>query len=214
MSSFVSRLISQLVGRWDRTSQSGKAAAVSAPASSLLPRRAAMALLSASLLGFAVPAASAKGAMPEDILKGGLFISDSSFPTKWTSPQAFAAQVKKQHKNSLTYDKKTGKVQVYYAAFFAQPVNDIQVNFVIYDVTANPRVKKGSWEAFLGRKGERALFNSVELDKEDIEMNKKYMFAVEYKGKILASGQIIILGEKPKFSGKVDFNEEDTKKKE
>jgi xylose isomerase len=69
-------------------------------------------------------------------------------------------------------------------------------------------------EAFLGRKGERALFNSVELDKEDIEMNKKYMFAVEYKGKILASGQIIILGEKPKFSGKVDFNEEDTKKKE
>ena len=96
MSSFVSRLISQLVGRWDRTLQSRKAAAVSAPVSSLLPRRAAMALLSASLLGVAVPAASAKGTMPEDILKGGLFISDSSFPTKWTSPQAFAAQVKKQ----------------------------------------------------------------------------------------------------------------------
>ena len=64
MSSFVSRLISQLVGRWDRTSQLRKAAAVSAPASSLLPRRAAMALLSASLLGFAVPAASASSKNP------------------------------------------------------------------------------------------------------------------------------------------------------
>ena len=138
MSSFVSRLISQLVGRWDRTLQSRKAAAVSAPVSSLLPRRAAMALLSASLLGVAVPAASAKGTMPEDILKGGLFISDSSFPTKWTSPQAFAAQVKKQHKNSLTYDKKTGKVQVYYAAFFAHHLRSMTSKSTLLSTTSPP----------------------------------------------------------------------------
>ena len=66
MSSFVSRLISQLVGRWDRTSQSHKAAAVSAPASSLLPRRAAMALLSGD------------SKAPTDELLGALGLTDFS----------------------------------------------------------------------------------------------------------------------------------------
>ena len=34
---------------------------------------------------------------------------------------------------------------------------------------AASKAKKGAWEAFLGRKGERVLFNSVELDKEDLQ---------------------------------------------
>ena len=92
----------------------------------------------------------------------------------------------------------------------------MQVNFVIYDITsgANAKVKKGAWEAFLGRKGERAIFNSVELDKEDIEMNKKYLFAIESGRQIIAKGELTLRGEPPKYSGKVEFSEEDTKKKE
>lgn len=163
------------------------------------------------LLLAATPAAG-KGGMPEDILKGQLFISDAPFPSKWTSPAQYASKVKSSHKKSLFYDKKTGKLQVYYAAFFAEPVNDVQVNFVIYDITDPTRLKKGSWEAFMGRKGDRVLFNSVELDKEDIEMNKKYLFAVEYRRKIIAQGELILKGEGPKYSGKVDFSEEDVKK--
>lgn len=158
---------------------------------------------------------AAAGKTPEDILQGTMIISDSSLPTKWSSPAAYAAQLKKLHKSSLFYDKKTGKIQIYYAAFFAQPVNDVQVNFVIYDITngvAN-KLKKGAWEAFLGRKGERVLFNSVELDKEDVEMNKKYMFAIERGGKIIAKSEMTLRGEAPKYSGKVEFTEEETKNK-
>ena len=153
---------------------------------------------------------------PEDLLKGYLLVSDSSFPLKWTSPTEYASRLKKLHRSSLFYDKKTGKLTVYYAAFFAQPVNDVQVNFVIYDITNGPnaKVKKGAWEAFLGRKGERALFNSVEIDKEDIEMNKKYLFAIEFRRVIIAKGEVTLRGEAPKYSGKVDFSVEDTKKKE
>ena len=107
-------------------------------------------------------------------------------------------------------------MQVYYAAFFAQPVDDIQVNFVIYDITNGvaSKVRKNTSEAFMGRKGERVLFNSVELDQEDIEMNKKYMFTIERRGATLARGEIILRGEGPKYSGKVDFSDEETKKKE
>jgi len=169
-----------------------------------------------SLPGLSPQPAHAKGSAPEDILKGQLFISDSSFPTRWSSVGEFVSRVKKNNKTSLTYDKKTKKLQVYYAAFFAQPVDDYQVNFAIYDITNGMpnKVKKGSWEAFMGKKGERVLFNSVELDQEDIEMNKKYMFAIERRGSILAKGELILRGEAPKYSGKVDFTEEDTKKKE
>lgn len=189
-------------------------------------RRATLALLAclavgasageAMLPGLCPSLAHAKGSAPEDILKGQLFISDSSFPTRWSSVGDFVSRVKKNNKTSLTYDKKTKKLQVYYAAFFAQPVDDYQVNFAIYDITNGMpnKVKKGSWEAFMGKKGERVLFNSVELDQEDIEMNKKYMFAIERRGSILAKGELILRGEAPKYSGKVDFTEEDTKKKE
>lgn len=189
-------------------------------------RRAALALLAGLCVGAAAGSGTlgelgprlsyAKGGAPEDVLKGQLFISDSSFPTRWTSVGEFVSRVKKNHKSSLTYDKKTKKLQVYYAAFFAQPVDDVQVNFAIYDITNgfSSKVKKGSWEAFMGRKGERVLFNSVELDQEDIEMNKKYLFAIERRGSILAKGEIILRGEAPKYSGKVDFTEEETKKKE
>ncbi|HND09351.1 MAG TPA: hypothetical protein PKL17_16005 [Pseudomonadota bacterium] len=182
--------------------------------SASLSRRLALRVLALCLL--VLPGTLRAAAKPEDILKGQLIISDSSFPLKWTSAAEYASRLKKLHKSSLFYDKKTGKLTIYYAAFFAQPVNDVQVNFVIYDITngANAKAKKGAWEAFLGRKGERALFNSVELDKEDIEMNKKYLFAIESGRQIIAKGEITLRGELPKYSGKVEFSEEDTKKKE
>ena len=182
--------------------------------SASLSRRLVLRVLALCLL--VLPGTLRAAAKPEDILKGQLIISDSSFPLKWTSAAEYASRLKKLHKSSLFYDKKTGKLTIYYAAFFAQPVNDVQVNFVIYDITdgANAKAKKGAWEAFLGRKGERAIFNSVELDKEDIEMNKKYLFAIESRRVIIAKGEVTLRGEAPKYSGKVDFSEEDTKKKE
>lgn len=163
------------------------------------------------LLGSGVALA---GPTPEDLLKGQLIISDDKFPTSWTSPAAYAAKVKNMHKLALPYDKKTKKLQIYYAAFFKDPVPDVQVNFVIYDITdKGPKVKKGAWEAFLGRKGERALFNSIELDQEDIEPNKKYLFAIERRNVILASGVITLTAEKPKFSGKVEFSDDEARGK-
>src|SRR5581483_23150 len=115
-------------------------------------RAAVLCLLSTMAAGLgtgltAAPARAGKVA-PEDILKGQLIISDRKLPMNWSSAGAYASQLKGLNKTSLFYDKKTGKVQVYYAAFFAQPVNDIQVNFVIYDITNGPgnKFKKGSWE--------------------------------------------------------------------
>lgn len=158
-------------------------------------------------------AAWAARALPEDLLKGRMIISDRPLPTAWQSPGAYAAQLKGMNKTAVHYDKKTGKVTIHYAAFFAQPVNDVQVDFVIYDITGGGRIKKGSWEAFLGRRGERVIFNSVELDKEFQEMNRKYLFTIENRRKILAAGEVIVRGEGPHYSGKVEFSDEEAKQK-
>ncbi len=172
------------------------------------PLVAALALLAA-----AAGAASAKGTQPEDLLKGQILISDHGFPMHWSSVSSYVSTMKAQNKATVWYDKKTGKVKVYYAAFFAQPLNDVQVDLVIYDITNGARDKRGSWEQFMNR-GDRVLFNSIELDKEDFEMNKKYRFVLLNRGKPLASGEFILRGEGPHYSGKVTFSEDEAKQKD
>jgi hypothetical protein len=170
-------------------------------------------LLSALLLlgGFATALAK-KGPVPEDSLKGKIIISDKPLPTKWNSVSSYVAQLKGLNKSTLWYDKKSGKLTVQYAAFFAQPVSDIQVNLVLYDVTGGGRMQKVSTENFMQR-GDRVLFNAVVFDKEDIEGNKKYMMAIEDRHHIIASGTFTLREEGPHYSGKVSFTDDEIQEK-
>lgn len=174
-------------------------------------------ILGCALAGVLLAAPSAhakgKGPQPEDMLKGRVIISDAKFPMSWSSVGSYVAQLKGLNKGTLWYDKKTGKLTVQYAAFFAKPLNDVQVNLVIYDITNGARDRRGSWEQFMSR-GERVLFNQVTFDKEDFEMNKKYRLVIEDRGAALASGEFILRGEGPHYSGKVEFSDEETKKKD
>jgi hypothetical protein len=159
-------------------------------------------------LALTVPAA-AKGPSPEDMLKGKIIISDKPLPTHWSSVGGYVSTLKAMSKGTIWYDKKTGKVTVQYAAFFARPVDDVQVNLVLYDITNGAHQQKVSTENFMQR-GDRVLFNSVELDKEDIEGNKKYLMTIEDRRRIIASGTFILRIEGPHYSGKVTFTDEET----
>ena len=152
----------------------------------------------------------AKGAAPEDSLKGRIIITDKHIPTSWNSVSSYVSQLKGMSKGSMWYDKKSGKLTVQYAAFFAQPVNDVQVMLVLYDITAGAHQQKVSTEQFMTR-GDRVLFNSVVFDKEDIEGNKKYLMTIEDRRRVIASGTFILREEGPKYSGKVNFSDDDTK---
>src|SRR5437867_881313 len=127
-------------------------------------------LLFAILFATAVAAgASAKGQMPEDLLAGKIIISDQKFPMHWSSVGSYVSQLKHMNKGTLWYDKKTGKVKIEYAAFFSKPLDDVQCDLVIYDITNGSRDRRTSTENFM-RRGDRVLFNSVVFDKEDFEM--------------------------------------------
>src|SRR3954471_22164267 len=146
--------------------------------------------------------AMAKGPVPEDYLKGKIIISDHSFPMSWTSVSSYVAQIKNMGKGTIWYDKKTGKCTIQYAAFFAQPINDVQVMLNLIDITGGAHTQKVQTEQFM-EKGKRVLFNSVVFDKEDIEGNKKYMVTITDRGRIVASGTFILREEGPHYSGKV-----------
>jgi hypothetical protein len=154
--------------------------------------------------------AFAKGPVPEDYLKGRVIISDHAFPMSWTSVSSYVSTLKNMNKGTIWYDKKTGKVTLQYAAFFAQPVNDVQVMLYLFDITNGAHVQKVSTEQFM-EKGKRVLFNSVVFDKEDIEGNRKYMLTLEDRRRVIASGTFILRTEGPHYSGKVTFTDDDTK---
>ncbi len=154
--------------------------------------------------------AFAKGPVPEDYLKGRVIISDRTFPMSWTSVSSYVSTLKNMNKGTIWYDKKTGKATLQYAAFFAQPVNDVQVMLYLIDITNGAHVQKVSTEQFM-EKGKRVLFNSVVFDKEDIEGNKKYLLTIETRHRIIASGTFILREQGPHYSGKVTFTDDDTK---
>ncbi|MGZ3405988.1 MAG: hypothetical protein ACXVAN_06055 [Polyangia bacterium] len=160
------------------------------------------------LLGAVV--AFAKGPVPEDYLKGKVIISDRSFPMSWNSVSSYVSTLKNMNKGTIWYDKKTGKCTIQYAAFFAQPVNDVQVMLNLIDITNGAHMQKVQTEQFM-EKGKRVLFNSVVFDKEDIEGNKKYLLTIADRGRVIASGTFILREEGPHYSGKVTFSDDDTK---
>ena len=170
----------------------------------VLALAAALALPSPSL---------AKGSAPEDLLQGQIIFSDKSLPTSWKSVGSYVQQLRALNRTTLWYDKKTGKAQVSYAAFFARPLNDVQVDLVIYDITGGRRERKSSNEQFMQR-GDRVLINSLTLDKEDLEMNRKYLVTIESRRVVLAKGEFILRGETEKYSGKVTFSEDEAKAKD
>ncbi len=157
-----------------------------------------------------IAVAFAKGPVPEDYLKGRIIISDKRLPTNWTSVGSYVSTMKGLNKGTLWYDKKTGKLTIQYAAFFAVPVNDVQVMMYLYDITNGAHQQKASTEQFMN-KGDRVLFNSVEFDKEDIEGNKKYLLTLTTRGRVIASGTFILREEGPHYSGKVTFTDDETK---
>jgi hypothetical protein len=157
-------------------------------------------------------AAEARGPTPEDLLKGRVIISDRPLPRSWNSASSYVAQLKGLNRESIWYDKKTGKVTMQYAAFFAQPVQDVQVDLVIFDVTGGAHQQKVTTENFM-HMGDRVLFNSVEFDKEDVEPNRKYLVTIQSRRRILASGTFILRAEGPHYSGKVTFSDDETKDK-
>jgi hypothetical protein len=146
---------------------------------------------------------------PEDVFAGQILTSSKRFPMSARSQASYVKQLRAQSAKRFQEDKKHQRWRIHYAAFFRRPLNDLEVTIKLYDVSGRERHQLAAFEQFLDRRGQRSIISSLTLDRERFGVNKEILMTVENRGRVLASGKFRILGEAERYSGKVEFTEEE-----
>lgn len=178
------------------------------------PVSRALCLATVVSLALAGGAGVAQAKKPEDVFAGRILISDKQFPSSSKSVGAYIGALKKQAKDKLWENKEKSSWKVFYVAFFRKPLNDLEVTVKLFDVSqpSEQRLVE-SFEIFLESRGQRSFAGKLELKKADntYHPNSRILMVLENRGTILAKANFTIHGEGKKFTGKVEFSEEDTK---
>jgi hypothetical protein len=168
------------------------------------------------VLSLLLIAGDAEARKPEDVFGGKVIVSDRPFPMEARSADAYVAAVKKQGKDRFLEDKENKHWRIFYAAFFKAPVNDIDVNLKFFDITGGGERLVEAYDQNLQDRGQRALVGKVTLKRGDgtggYDPNTKIKMVMNSRGKVIATAVFTIIGEGKKFSGKVEFTEEEASK--
>ena len=176
--------------------------------------RPAFALAAAVVVGlvFAPTGTAHAQRGPEKVFAGRVILSNKRFPTYAKSASAYTAAIKKQSKRDFMEDRATGEWKIHFAAFLKAPLDDLEVNVKLYDITNRTKQLLSSFEQFTDTRGQRTIISNITLKKKEIGVNKNIMITLDYRGRTLAAGQFRILGEGERYSGKVDFSEDEANK--
>jgi len=151
---------------------------------------------------------------PEKVFAGKILLSSKRFPTQAKSANAYVAALKKQSKSTFLEDKEKKEWHVHFAAFFKAPLDDLEVVVKLYDVTNGGQALLASFEQYTDERGQRTLISNMKLERKQFGVNKYLLMTIEGRGRVLASGRFKIVGEGERFTGKVDFSEEEAAKGE
>jgi len=165
------------------------------------------------MLASARPSQAAK---PEDVFKGKIIITKNRLPMKFSSQGAFisALQKGKIDKIQPTEEKgETGKWNIEYIAFFAQPLDDSEIHVKFYDITGGDKKYVAGDPQMTREKGSRIFGASIELAKPEFDVRKHYMMNIESRGRTLATTTFWLLGKGANYSGKVEFSDAEAKSK-
>ena len=179
-----------------------------------MPRLVSLALAMFFALGLVVvasPSTAQAQRGPERVFAGKIMTSDKKFPTYAKSPGAYTSAIRKQSKTQFWEDKQKQTWRIHFAAFFKKPLNDIEVVVKLYDVSNRQKQFLASFEQYLDQRGQRALLSYFTLDRKQVGVNKQVLMTLEVRGQVVATGKFKILGQAERFTGKVDFSDEDTR---
>jgi anaerobic ribonucleoside-triphosphate reductase len=152
------------------------------------------------------------GRKPEDVFGGSIITSKKRFPTSAKSASQYISKLKKQRTNKFWEDKENQRWRIYFAAFFKKPLNDLEVTVKLYDITDGSQKLVASFEQYLDGRGQRSIISSIKLKRSEFGVNRHIMMVIENRGRRLALGKFKILGEAERYSGKVEFTEEEAAK--
>lgn len=167
------------------------------------------------LLASVVAAPVARAENPNQVFAGRIMVSDKKFPTTAKSPSAYVAAIRKQAKTTFPEAKDDkGHWKIYFVAFLKSKLDDLEYLVKIYDNSGRQKQLLTSFEQFTNDRGQQQLAGNFSIDKQQVGVNKELLVTIEFKNKVLASGTFRPMGEGEHYSGKVDFSDEDTKKKD
>jgi hypothetical protein len=158
-----------------------------------------------ALVCFVAPAAAEK---PNPAFAGRIMLSDRRYPLAAKSLAAYNAQVTKQSKTSF-FEDKDKKWKIHFAGFLKVPLNDVEYAVKLYELGGKGQQLLATIEQFTDSRGQAALISNMELDRKTMGANKELLMTLESRGKVLASTKFKLLGEREKFTGKVDFSEDE-----
>jgi len=174
-------------------------------------------LLGALFLTLAVAVTVAEAAKPEDVFKGKIIITANRLPLRFASEGAFIAAINKAKTDRVWPKEEKGNDHavwnVEYIAFFAQPLNDNEVNVKFFEVTGGSHRFVAGDEQYTREKGSRIFASNINLAKPEFETNRKYMMTVESRRRIIATTTFWLRGKGPNYSGKVEFSDEEARGK-
>jgi len=170
-------------------------------------------VLALLMLSFVRPAAAAK---PEDVFKGKIIITKNRLPMKFSSQGAFVSALQKGRIDKIWPSEEkgdTGKWNIEYIAFFAQPLDDSEIQVKFYDITAGEKKFVAGDPQMTRERGSRIFGASIELAKPEFDVRKHYMMTIESRGRTLATTTFWLLGKGESHSGKVEFSDAEAKAK-
>jgi hypothetical protein len=176
-------------------------------------RSIGLGLIAILLLASAPPASAAK---PEDVFKGKIIITKNRMPARFSSESAFVAALQRGRTDKIWPSEEkgeTGKWNIEYIAFFAQPLNDNEITVKFFDITGGEKRYVAGDAQYTREKGSRIFGSSIELAKPEFDVRKHYQMNIETRGRTIATTQFWLLGKGQSYSGKVEFSDAEAKQK-
>jgi hypothetical protein len=167
-------------------------------------------LATAFVFGLVAHSTTVDAGKVEKKFGGKILLSDKRFPSSAKSENAYISALNKQKKAKFWENKKEKEWKVYFAAFFKKPLRDLEYTIKLYDVSRG-RQLVSSFEQYTDSSDQSSLLSYLILERKVFGVNKKLMMVIESQGRVVASAQFQILGEAERYTGKVDFSEDDTK---
>jgi hypothetical protein len=158
----------------------------------------------------------AGGGKPEDVFKGRIMIMKKRLPMRFSSAGAFISAVNSGKTDKLwptEEDGEKGSWNLEYIAFFAQPLNDSEIQIKFFDITSGKKFVAGDAQ-YTREKGSRIFSSNIVLGKPEFDVRKHYMMTAETRGHVIATTSFWLLGKGANYSGKVDFSESEARGKE
>jgi len=150
---------------------------------------------------------------PNQVFKGKIMLSTKRFPLSAKSKGAYISAVRKQSTLNFHENKANGTWKIFFAAFLSKPLNDVEYVIKFYELGRGTQQLLGASEAFNDERGQKTIVSNITLEKKSFGVNKQLLMTIENKGLVLASARFKILGEGERFSGKVEFSEEEAQGK-